>query len=215
MLHEIRSLWINSINKINSIIYSSQNLICQMWWMVLIHKTEIWFKPRDIDIFRNCVCRFSRCIRSSVRLCIEQLVFFVFFIFKLILYVCNLLSKWDEYLFLIWLFFRPALRSKFIKQKRASEKKGNEKRVYCLARSCFITVIVCSFHGSYFDRSSLFVHYFVRIFVDSHVHSQRWLQKDMGFHSFCGLRCTYLIILSKTMQRIRFHAAREHKEILE
>lgn len=81
--------------------------MCQMWWMVLIHKTEIWFKLRDIDVFRNCIVytRFLKLfhgIRSSVHLCIMVRSFFIF---KLILYVCNLLSKWDEYLF--YFFFAP------------------------------------------------------------------------------------------------------------
>lgn len=127
--------------------------MCQMWWMVLIHKTEIWFKLRDIDVFRNCIVytRFLKLfhgIRSSVHLCIMVRSFFIF---KLILYVCNLLSKWDEYSF--YFFFAPLCVANLW------NKPNERKTVYLLGCSSFITVIVCSFHGFLFVPKHYFCTY--------------------------------------------------------
>lgn len=156
------------------------NLI-KMWWMALIHKTEIWCSALDKDIFRNCS---FGCASSW------------FLSFKLILYVCNLLSKWDEH----------SILSMFSALPRYPHEK--EKAIH---QYIPLAVLLLSPSSSALAiASTLYTHFFyyslIRVF-----NSQRWWQWDRD--SFCGLRCSHLIIIveSDPSKKI-FHEAKKKRK---
>lgn len=162
------------------------NLI-KMWWMALIHKTEIWCSVLDIDIFRNC----SFGCASS----------WFFLSFKLILYVCNLLSKWDGALHstLFFFFFYFAPLSTWVKEKAMHQCVL--LAVLLLSPSSSALAIASRALYTFFSL----VYSLIRVF-----NSQRWWQWDRD--SFCGLRCSHLIIIVESdPSKKNFHETKKKR----